>query len=622
MKLLTNSRYIILAAAIVSLPFTSLPVQASGGLTFSEYAVHPYASKTGYKNGTNGCTQDICPNGQTITDMGITDSGQLIAGYGNWNSNIDSRGDAPGGGVYSIPLNLSDGSWDTANVIRPGSEALDVIREIGGNVYMTQTDPSNIPPTGHPQGTAGYVTSKGGWQFQPLTMADASKPTLEHMFDMASLDNGGDDLWAFGTNCFRWWEGCTSNEALAMRSADGGTTWNFVKTDNSAPEYTDGYERAYWGQAAGGKVYYQALGVTPATPMHIYDSTTDTWTDWKTGDDRVCYTGVGSRVTSYDGKLVCSNSDGYLTYFDGTEPQTARFGDGYVNDLYTARDGYLYILVNGSIYRTNSLTTGTFEKVGTTSGIPGYASTLAVYGDYIYVGGEHGKIYRSTTTIANTPPVVPEITTVSRKDIPLDNSTYTVSVTGKDFEVGAKVTIGGVEMQYSYTSSSLSVKVDTQKIAESLKNQDAQSNQVAQSTKTDTTTKPYRITEMVSTAQSSVTLSLVVTNPSGQLATLASAFNFTFPAQVTPPTTPITPTTPPAPATPPVHSVAPTPTATTKPANKISLNSLSLTGENANIVLQITAALMIAGSLTVATYTLLQRRSLRRKLRMVEDGVT
>lgn len=528
MKLLDSVKYILLIGVVVSMPLTSLSAQASGGIAFEEYAIHPYASKTGYTNGRGGCTQDFCPNGQTIVDMGITDDGQLVAGYGDWNTNVDSNGNAPGGGVYVLPLNLVNGSWDMDNAVRPGSEALDVIREIGGDVYMTQTDPSNIAPTGYPQGTFGFVTSKGGWQFKPLTMADGSKPNLEHMYDITSLDHGKDDLWAFGSNCLVW--GCTSNQAIAMHSTDGGATWSFSKVDNSAPEYTNGYERAYWGQAFDDKVYFQASDVYPATPFHIYDRANDEWSDWGVGTDRVCNTNRGKMVVTFDGELVCSNSSGHLIHFDGVETRTVSFGVGWVRDFYVARDGYLYILADNTIYRTNSLT-APFEKIGTTIGISGsLASSIAVFDDYIYLGGEYGTIYRSSTTIADATPIAPEIVSLSRPTMSLDGKTYAVSVTGKDFEAGIKVSIGGVEMQSSYISSTnLTVEVDTKKLAEALSDQLTQQAEPHQ-----------RMLAPTADSRQTISLDLTVVNPNGQSATMASAFTFEYAAQSSPGPTPST----------------------------------------------------------------------------------
>lgn len=93
---------------------------------------------------------------------------------------------------------------------------------------------------------------------------------------------------------------------------------------------------------------------------------------------------------TFDGHIVCIPSGGQLWAFDGMTKKTITFGDSskWVSDFYVARDGYLYVLANNVIYRTNSLANA-FEKVGTTSGVTGASSAIAVYGDYIYIGGEY-----------------------------------------------------------------------------------------------------------------------------------------------------------------------------------------------------------------------------------------
>lgn len=74
--------------------------------------------------------------------MGVTNDGRLVAGYGDWGSNVDSFG-VNEGGVYSVPLDLATGEWEMQHAIRAGSEALDTIREINGDLYMPTTDPSD-----------------------------------------------------------------------------------------------------------------------------------------------------------------------------------------------------------------------------------------------------------------------------------------------------------------------------------------------------------------------------------------------------------------------------------------------------------------------------------------------
>ena len=555
---------------------------ASGGVQFSEFATHPYASQTGYDPGKGSCpasSPTFCPVGQTLGDMAITSTGKIVAGYGEWNANIDSSGRAQGG-VYVAPIDATTGLWD-GQAFRVNSEAMDTVREIGGNVYIAQTDPSNIPPTGYAQVTAGIVTDKGGsWKLIPITMADGTSPTLEHMFDVASLDGGDKDLWLFASHCFEWWTGCYANEGVAARSKDGGATWSFAKTDNSAPGSQNGYERNYWGQVVDGKVYTQARGVVPATPMHIYDSKTDAWSDWGTGNDSVCNTWAGKYVVSFDHHLVCSSYGGAINVLDGSSVKSISYGvsGGSVADFYIGPDGYLYILdSNGSIYRTDSLDTP-FGLVGRTTGVNGTSASILVYNDSIYIGSDGGKIYKSTTTIASMAPIVPEVSSISPKRIALDDKVKAVTVTGRDFTPQMTATVGGVEVPVTVSSDSqLSLAVDTKLLSKP---------------SVGTSTQDYDV---------------ILTNATGQSVTVRAGIIGVASATSTPPPTTTTPSAPTQPgSTAPASNQSSTqPAGRRAPLRKIVLDRLARTGESLPTIALIGVTVIIFATVFVR----LRRRS-------------
>lgn len=125
MKLRTTikrSAMLVLAFVFVTVVVPNYPVQATGGIQFAEFATHPYAGKTGYDanstnyyNGEKLCASFWCPAGQSITtDMGITRDDKIVAGYGDWQTNVDSFG-VDAGGIYIAPIDVTTGKWDGAS---------------------------------------------------------------------------------------------------------------------------------------------------------------------------------------------------------------------------------------------------------------------------------------------------------------------------------------------------------------------------------------------------------------------------------------------------------------------------------------------------------------------------
>lgn len=369
------------------------PTTPVSTLTFTKFATHPYISKTGFANGMCGCTQTFCAAGQDITDMGITDSGQLVAGYGDWSSNVDTYG-VSDGGVYAVPLNLSDGTWDMAHAIRTGTEANAVVREIRGEIYMPSTDPSMKSPTGYSAPTSGFVTSEGGWRFVKDTAG------LEHVFDVTS--SAPNDYYEFGQST---WNMYTYGVANGYQSVDGGATWTWKVADDSAVSSAkQGWERYYWAARLNGKVYIHAAGTDPVSPGRVLDESTGAWSEfWPADGTRICSTIYANQVVVFDGYIVCPGttmaaSAQLLNLFDGTKlTQAAAPGGVSATDFYVARDGYLYALSGWGIYRTRSLHTVAWEYLGTVPiAAEGNESSLAVYDKKIYVSSGGGVIYRAS----------------------------------------------------------------------------------------------------------------------------------------------------------------------------------------------------------------------------------
>lgn len=462
---------LMLLVAHLALPFLPAQASATAPLAFQQIAIHPYASQTGYDatstnyyTGAKLCDSAWCPTGQELRDIGITHDGKLVAGYGEWNSNVDSFG-VNTGGVYVVPYNLATGAWETGSAIRAGSEAIESVVEIGGDLYIPQTDPSDRAPTGFANGNIrGYVTNRGGtWHFVQIKDAmGVPFVNMEHLFDMASLD--GDDLWLFGTECLAG--NCYNNAGTALRSTDGGATWARAHQDVSTVS-PDGFERDYWGAALNNKMYTQAFHTTPSTPMRVYDGATSTWSSVpNTAGYPICPTMSPNLVITFDNAIVCPSSPGAITKFDGTSKVTVAFGGmADVTDFYIGGDGYLYILAsNKNIYRTQSLGSA-FEYLGTASGVDG-AYSIATYNDTVYIGGNGGKLF--SALIPLTPPVLqaaPVLDHLNTTTLNANGSFATLYAYGDNL-FGASVTVDGVAVPsgFEYSNDRLIIWIDTSKL--------------------------------------------------------------------------------------------------------------------------------------------------------------
>jgi len=325
--------------------------------------------------------------GPQLQDLAVS-GGKLYAGYGDWDSNSDSWGPSTGRTAL-VPFDLASHTFESQNEIMTGSEAITNIREINGSLYVPTTDPSI-------HGTGGYLTNEGGtWQ-----RVDAV-PDAVHVFDVATLD--GNDLWLFGSrDNYPPGDGSVAR-AMTWHSTDGGQTWNEAISDGSEPGQGYGYERYYWGQRAGSKLFMHASSTMPQTPMRSFDGTNNV-----TYDNSVTCSSRGHLVVQFLGKVVCSEGwigDSYAGIVsideNGVGTDVNYPSGGYINDFYV--DGsYLYTLDNsGLIQRTDDLQNWTSFGMWEAPNDGNYttATSLAVSGDKIYIGDSRANIYESGTTI-------------------------------------------------------------------------------------------------------------------------------------------------------------------------------------------------------------------------------
>ncbi len=414
---------------------------APSPLSFSLYSTHPYASNAGfnststnYYTGQQLCAISFCPTGQTITDMEVTAEGQLVAGYGDWNANVDSFG-VPEGRVGVVPLDLNTNTWGAITVA--GSEALDTVRKINGKLYLPTTDPSDTLGS-----KSGYITNESGsWQ---LKQDNASG---EHIFDVATY-NGTD----------RWETGSGQGGAAAYRSANNDGVW--TPTVSVAGDWA----RWYWSGNLNGKLYIGSLSnnTTYGTAgTQVFDGV-----KWTKENLEPCYTTSAKTVVSYGGKIVCpSTTYNTLSIFDGNSVKNMTVS-GSVRDFYV--DGTTLYMLNtsGAVYQFSSLTAAPVLV-----GQADYqANTVAVHNGYMYLGYPAGQIYRSNGVIGSsttpTPPATGTMTAIatSPSTLALDRSKKTIAIDGTGFPTGVAVTVGGqATTLISSTPTKVTVEFDAAK---------------------------------------------------------------------------------------------------------------------------------------------------------------
>ena len=357
----------------------SAPTSALG-MQFAEIGTHPRADAL-LSDGQHY-------SGAELRDLAIS-GGKLYAGYGDWNSNSDSWGPSAGRTAL-VPFDIASRTFESQNEVMIGSEAILNIREINGALYIPTIDPSI-------HGSGGYATNESGsWVVHNVI------PDAVHVFDVANLvvsDLDGSDLWLFGARDNYVPGDDTVGRAVAWRSIDGGATWQEEYSDGSDPGQGAGFERYYWGQKVGSKLFIHAAGTVPESPMRSFDGAS--WQDY--GYENRCDSAY-NRVVTFNNTLVCGT--GYIDggYVEGlTVDQNGVFaplsGLNYIVDFYE-QGGYLYALDSqGTISRTTNLVS--WQEVGTFTQDSVGATSLAVYNDHVYIGTSNAKIYESTLAITD-----------------------------------------------------------------------------------------------------------------------------------------------------------------------------------------------------------------------------
>lgn len=315
----------------------------------------------------------------SIHDLAFTGS-KLVAGYGDWNFNSDTNG-GPDGRTAIRPFDLTTLKW--GKMTYTGSEANDVFRTIGGSIYTPTTDPSIY-------GTGGFATNDGGvWH----SVFPATITSAVHIFDIASLNGTKDDMWVVGSTANPAGSGnSTQGLATAWRSTDRGNTWTIMRAEGSVPaNATGGIERYYGAAVFQGKIYMQAQGISPATPVRAYVKATGAWTQFPR--QPLC---DFSTPIVFDAKIICGKSQNQLYAYDGASTTTTYTPpvSGFIMAIHK-NNGYLYVIDDlGNIVRSQHLA-GPWETLRQgywpTAAFP---TSIAVYRGILYVGDSEADIWR------------------------------------------------------------------------------------------------------------------------------------------------------------------------------------------------------------------------------------
>lgn len=361
--------------------------------------------------------------GKTIADMAIVGT-QLYAGYGDYDTNT--------GPVRIRPFDLTTNTFGAVQLV-VDTEEISTFRTINGSLYAPMIDPRAAAWTAN----VGYASNQTGtW------VSYAQAPAI-HVFDIASLN--GTDRWMVGSAVQP--DGVTLYGATAYRSLDGNTGWTRVQTDQTVPyEQNTGFERYYWVAELNGKIYMQAQGVTPATPVRSFDGAT-----WQAGTtDSVCKATMSHLVESFGAYIVCGGAYGpggeAIQLFDGSNVSYVQSNVGFVYDFYKADDGYLYALGLSGVSRTSN---GVDWVLLTQT--PSTARSLAVRQDTLFLGTTNAQIMKLDIPLSQVEFSHPVITSIAPSSTAVNTSAQ-VTIQGSGFMQGASVYFGDTISTYVQVS--------------------------------------------------------------------------------------------------------------------------------------------------------------------------
>ena len=278
--------------------------------------------------------------------------GELYMGYGDYDENT--------GPIEISAYNPRRSSYATK--LRFPTEAVELFRPIGDRLYAPAIDPRGDGPSaavavGEPDGR--WSNNKDVW--------------LTHVFDVATLD--GTDLWLVGSR---------RAQAIAVRSRDGGRTWDTALAVSPRSGADGDFARFHFVFAHRGRLYVQAQdrrgGVFPQSK--VFDGAA--WTD---GPNLRPVPNTGARPLAVAGEIVYLGARGIMA-FDGGAVRLVRPPQTRIDDLVVA-DGLLYVLDGREVLATQDL--GWWTPVATA---PPVTTSIGVLEGYLYAGTAESELFR------------------------------------------------------------------------------------------------------------------------------------------------------------------------------------------------------------------------------------
>jgi hypothetical protein len=278
--------------------------------------------------------------------------GEVYMGYGDYDENT--------GPIEVSAYNPRRDSYSSK--LRFPTEAIELYRVIGDRMYAPAIDPLGDGPSA----AVAVGEPDGRWRNEKGTF-------VTHAFDITTLD--GTDLWLVGSR---------EADAIALRSADGGRTWEVALKVGARSGKGEDFGRFYFVFAHRGRLYVQAQdylgGQFPQSK--VFDNGS-----WDDGPDLRPIPGTGAKPYSVKGEVAYMGMGGVMA-FDGREVRVAYSARSQIVDL-TRADGALYALDGRDVIATRDLTQ--WVPVATA---PDKATSIGILDGALYAGTADSELFR------------------------------------------------------------------------------------------------------------------------------------------------------------------------------------------------------------------------------------